>query len=129
MVDCSLVKLLPNLFDLQLNARAPSTARKYQSYWLKWRTWASSKCGVSVLPADPLHVALFLTDLAYVAVEKGTGISSLDAVTYSIAWVHKLAGLEVRPTEHPLVKSTLEGAKRMLAKPASIRCSNLYRWS
>ena len=115
--DPSLKKLLPNLLELQLNSKAPSTVRKYQSSWLKWRSWASSKTGVSVIPAVPLHIALFLTELAYSAVQKGTGSSALDAALYGIAWAHTLAGEQVRPTDDPLVKGALEGAKRMLGRP------------
>lgn len=41
----------------------------------------------------------------------------MDSVFHSIAWVHRLAGLQSSPTDHPLVKGTMEGAKRMLARP------------
>lgn len=44
-------------------------------------------------------------------------MAALDAVFYSIAWWHRLAGLQVCPTNHPLVKGTLEGARHMLARP------------
>ncbi|KXJ10028.1 Integrase/recombinase xerD-like [Exaiptasia diaphana] len=115
--DPSLVELVPNLVNLQLNSKAPSTVHKYQSSWLKWRGWACSKYGVSVIPAEPIHIALYLTELAYSAKEKGTGVSGLDTAVYSLAWAHRLAGLQTCPTDHPLVKGTLEGAKRMLARP------------
>ena len=32
-------------------------------------------------------------------------------------WAHKLAGVERCPTDHPLVKSSLEGARRKLGRP------------
>lgn len=67
--DPSLEKFLPNLVGLQMKAKAPSTVRKYQSTWLKWRCGAPSKSGVGVIPAEPLHVALFLIELAYSTME------------------------------------------------------------
>lgn len=108
---------MPDLLDLQLGAKAPSTVRKYRSGWLRWRTWALSKTGVTVIPAEPVHIALFLTELCNSAKSKDLGFSSLVGVVYSIAWVHKLGGYSNLPTEHPLVKGTLEGAKRSLSKP------------
>ena len=37
-----------------------------------------SKTGVPVVPAHPLHVALFVTELCISAMERGTGISVLE---------------------------------------------------
>ena len=36
---------------------------------------------------------------------------------YSIRWAHQLAGLGACPTDHPFVKSILEGARHRLARP------------
>ena len=36
--------------------------------------------------------------------------------SYSIRWAHSLAGLS-SPTDHPFVKATYDGCKRLLAKP------------
>ena len=47
------------LLDLQMGSRASSSVTKYKSGWLRWRAWASSKIGVSVIPAKPLHIAFF----------------------------------------------------------------------
>ena len=91
--------------------------RKYRAAWLKWRTWALSKTGVPVIPAQPAHVALFITELANTARAKGLGFSTLEAAAYGIAWAHKMGGLTESPTDHPLVKMTLDGAKRSLSKP------------
>ena len=35
---------------------------------------------------------------------------------YGLKWVHEMAGLD-NPTDHPLVRSVLEGARRQLGKP------------
>ena len=48
--------------------------------------------------------------------EKGTDVSLLQAAVYLIRWAPQIAGL-ISPSNHPLVKSCLEGAKRKLAHP------------
>ena len=115
--DPSLRRIVPDLLDLQLESKAPSTLQKYRSGWLKWRDWAASKIGVQVIPAKPLHIALFISELVKNSVKNDTGISPIECVVYSIRWGHNLAGIEECPTSHPLVKSSLEGARRKLARP------------
>ena len=44
------------------------------------------------------------------------GVSFVEAVVYGIKWAHSMAGLVACPVIHPLVKSTLEGTKRRLAR-------------
>ena len=117
LVDPSLRRLCPNLLRLQLESRAPSTVQKYRSGWLKWSQWAASKIGVQVIPAKPLHVALFISELTVISVSNNTGISSIESVLYGIKWGHSLAWIVDCPTSHPLVKSSLEGARRKLARP------------
>ena len=102
--------------NLQLNARANSTVRKYRASWLKWRSWATSKLAVPVIPAQAIHVALFVTELERTAQKRNLGFSSIEGVVYAISWYHKLAGLSESPTDHPVVKMAVEGAKRSLAK-------------
>ena len=42
-LEClALKKLVPDLLELQLNARAPNTVRKYRAGWSRWHAWASS---------------------------------------------------------------------------------------
>ena len=117
LVDPSLRRLVPSLLHLQLESRAPSTVQKYRSGWLKWRQWAASKIGVQVIPAKPLHVALFISELTVISISNNTGISCIESVVYGIKWGHSLAGIVDCLTSHPLVKSSLEGARRKLARP------------
>ena len=91
--------------------------QKYRSGWLKWRQWAASKIGVQVIPAKPLHVALFISELTVISVSNNTGISSIESVLYGIKWGHSLAGIVDYPSSHPFDKSSLEGARRKLARP------------
>ena len=106
-----------DLVKLQQASKADSTLSKYQSGWSRWREWALSKRGVPVIPARPLHIALFLTELCQSAEAKGLGCSSLVAAIYSIRWAHETAGIQDCPTNNPIVKSSLEGAKRRLSRP------------
>ncbi|KAK3730968.1 hypothetical protein QZH41_019579, partial [Actinostola sp. cb2023] len=115
--DPSLDALAPELVQLQLSSKADATISKYASSWCKWRTWANSKIDVPVLPAQPVHVALYLTELFQSAMDKGIGASVLEAATYAIRWRHQMAGFQQCPTDHSVVKSCLEGAKRRLGRP------------
>ena len=90
---------------------------KYKSGWLRWRKWALSKIGVPVIPAKPLHIALFISELAKRSSENNIGVSSIESAVYAIKWGHAMAGFEACPVSHPLVKFALEGAKRRLARP------------
>ena len=117
LVDISLKNLAPNMMELQLGARESSTVRKYRAAWLKWRTWTLSKMDVPVIPEQPAHVALFITEHANTARVKGLGFSTLGGAAYGIAWVHKMGALTESPTDHPHVEMTLNGAKRSLSKP------------
>jgi len=114
--DQHLINLSSDLISLQMSSKATSTICKYSSSWNVWRTWAESKADIPTIPASPLHVALFLTDLYLSCTEKGTGPSTIESVVYAIRWADSTAGLDP-PTDHPIVQSTLEGAKRKLGRP------------
>ena len=58
--------------------------------------------GLTVFPASPFHFAIYLRHLM------------TESAVRSIAWFHLLGG-ELSPADHPLVKSTLAGAQRLLA--------------
>ena len=111
--DPSLRRIVPDLLDLQFRIQGSL----HRSGWLKWRDWAASKIGVRVIPAKPLHIALFISELVKNSVKNDTGISPIECVVYSIRWGHNLADIEESPTGHPFVKSSLEGARRKLARP------------
>ena len=119
LVDPSLRRLVPNLLHLQLDSKAPSTVQKYRSGWLRWRQWAASKIGVQVIPAKALNIALFISELTVISVSNNTGISSIESVLYGIKWGHSLAGIVDCPTSQPLVKPSLEGARRKLCRSSS----------
>ena len=63
-----LVSRGPHLVDIVLESSAANAAYKYSNEWQKWKTWTQSKLGVPVLPAAPLQVALYVTELVHRAV-------------------------------------------------------------
>ena len=100
LIDPGLSAGLPQLFDLVLSSNAPSTTNKYSYVWSRWHRWAQSKQGVPLLPAQPLHVALYLLELTEIAEQKKTGHSTVDSALFGIRWGHKMAGVESL-TQHP----------------------------
>ena len=124
--DTSLKVLMSELLHLQIGSKAPLTTRKYSLGWDRWRTWARSKVSVAVFPAHPLHMSLYLTHLCREAEGKGTSAAVLESTMYSNRWAHQLAGLDACPPDHPFVRSTLEGARRRLARP--VQPKDPLRW-
>ena len=108
----SLVSLASSLPRVVLNAKARNTKVRYAYGRNRWKTWCKSKIGVTYIPAQPMFVALYLRHL----LNSAKTISPIDTAVHSIRWGHSLAGLP-SPTEHPLVQSTYEGCKRILARP------------
>lgn len=92
-------------------AKSDSTNVKYLSYFKKWEQFILSKGG-SALPASPIHIALYLTDL----MDKRVSSSVISSTVYSIKWAHSLRNLP-DPTENLFVKNLLEASKRVLSKP------------
>ncbi|CAH3024102.1 unnamed protein product, partial [Porites evermanni] len=92
-----------------LASRAPSASSKYFSSSNRWRSWAQEH-GLTVFPSSPFRFAIYLRHLM-------AGVktaSPLESAIHSFAWFHQLGG-ELSPSDHPLVKSTLTGAQRLLA--------------
>ena len=106
----ALQSLASSLPDLALASRAPSTSSKYFSSYNRWRSWAREH-GLTVFPASPFHFAIYLRHLMTGA----KTASPLESAVHNITWFHQLGG-EPSPSDHPLVKSTLVGAQRVLAR-------------
>ena len=98
LTHSSLSDMIPGLSDLQLDAK---TVLKYKSGWLPWRKWALWKIGVLVNPEKPLHIALFLSELAKRSSENNNGVSSIESTVYALKWGHAMAGIEACPVSHP----------------------------
>ena len=92
-----------------LSARAPAMVNTYDRVFRRWKEFALSKHELSYLPANPIHIAIYLQ---YV-LESTRSDSLADTVFFSIKWAHKSAGL-VSPTDNPLVNRVRKAAKRIL---------------
>ena len=64
------------------------------------------------IPARPHEFALYLQ---YVG-EQSASKSAIKEACNVLAWIHSTSGLD-SPSAHPLVKATLAGLQRTLAKP------------
>lgn len=74
----------------------------------------SGVCSTIFNHYQPPTVSLFLTSL----VQQRVSSSVLEAFYYSINWIHSQASC-INPCEEKFLKLTLEGGKRILAKPVN----------
>ena len=109
--DEDLKRLASALPSTILQCKATSTTKKYLGGFKRWKQWAIGH-KVSVLPADACHVALYLQHLG----ESKYSKAAVEEAVNCLSWVHSMAGVSSL-TADPLVRVTLEGLKRMCAKP------------
>jgi hypothetical protein len=64
----SLVGLAQELPEVLQHARAPNTNKCYGLAYARWKKWAEIYPEVSILPANPLHITLYLVFIAKSAV-------------------------------------------------------------
>ena len=93
-----------------LQSKAPATVKKYSGAFSRWKRWAVTKPNIDVFPAKPFQVALYLSYL----VKTAKTSAPIEEAVNSLSWAHTLAVVE-DPTDHPLVKQVVAGAKRILA--------------
>ena len=106
-----LIELVQGLPGILRESRAPSTNKIYGQAYIKWKRWASKYPEINILPADPIHIALYLSHLA----KSAKSFSVINTALCAITWSHNLSGLE-SPSKHILVIETLRGLKRQLAR-------------
>ena len=94
-----------------VKAKSDSTNAKYMTYFKRWEAFITSKGG-SAVPASPVHVALFLTEM----MDKKQSFNVISSTVYSIKWAHSLRDLP-DPTDNLFVKNLVEASKRTLLKP------------
>ena len=97
--------------DYLVTSRSDNTYVKYFSYFKKWESFIKIQGGCAI-PASPIHVALYLTDL----MDKHYSYSVISASLYSIKWAHSMKNLQ-DPTNNAFVTNLLESAKRNRSKP------------
>lgn len=102
-------KLLP---EVVLGSTADSTTITY--LFRRWRSWASRFPEVSVLPATPAYVALYLLSVLQVS----TSPAPVQTALYNNRWAHDLTGFQ-SPMIHKLPQKVLESARRRLSHQKS----------
>lgn len=110
--DPELQRLAEALPRTVLSARANSTSKKYAGAYGRWKKWADQHHGVVAYPIDAASFALYLQHVGEATRSKAAVVEAVNA----IAWVQRLAGDEPI-SQNSLVKSTMEGFQRLLAKP------------
>lgn len=91
-------------------SKSDNTNAKYFAYFRKWEKFILAQGGCAI-PASPIHVALYLTDL----IDKHYSYSVVAASLYSIKWAHSLKNLK-DPTNNAFVTNLLETSKRSQTK-------------
>lgn len=104
-------KLAEGLPAVVLQSRATNTVRKYQYAFLRWAAWAK-EVGCDACPASDVYFALYLMHLSGAVGSK----AAVEAAVNAVAWAHEIMGVK-SVTEEPLVKASLKGLRRKLAKP------------
>ena len=92
-----------------MSARAPSTTSTYHRAFKRWKDFAVSNLKGNYLPANPIHVAVYLQHV----LESTKSCSSVDSAFYAIKWAHEIAGM-ASPTDNQVVSRVREAAKRIL---------------
>jgi len=86
-------------------SRAENTVKAYRSDWADFTRWCK-RHGRDALPADPVTVALYVTDMA-----EDRATSTIRRRLSSIAVAHRLGGFDP-PTAAPQVKELWAGVRR-----------------
>ena len=110
--DPELRRLAQALPATVLRSRADSTTKKYLGAYKRWKIWADARQGVPSFPVQELHLVLYMQHLS----ESTESKAAVEEAVHALSWLHGVAGLQPLGGS-PLVKATLEGLRRILAKP------------
>lgn len=102
--------LCPHMSVLILSSKSDNTNKNYFNAFKRWETFIKSH-GHSALPANPIHVALYLTHL----LENGATQHPINSAEYGIKWAHDCLGF-TDPTKKSFVLSIQEAARRKVSK-------------
>jgi len=100
-------------------SRTLNTLLRYDPHWIRFKLWCQ-KYKLSSLPADPIHIAMFLSNSLRVARARGLTFSSIKAASAAISTAHDLAGLD-KVTSHPFVQAVRSCAQRSLVSGGKFR--------
>ena len=113
-----LQELASALPEIVLQSKENSTVKCYNAGWQRWQKWSAENFSKKELPANPMHVALYLQSLLKECQQSSKSVSVIISAIYSIRWAHQTALME-SPAEQISVKSVLNASRRILGKPAS----------
>ena len=85
-----------------LQSRSDNTVNNYFGAFRRFEKIIET-CGGTALPAEPIHVALYLTKL----IDNGASHSVIQTVFYAIKWAHDISNFN-DPTDNSFVKNLLE---------------------
>ena len=98
--------LYPKMCEMLIKSKSENTNKSYYHAFLRWEKYIKRN-GHQSLPAEPVHVALYLTHL----LEQGCSYHVVNSAIYSIKWAHNINGLS-DPTQSMFVTSLQEAARR-----------------
>ena len=94
-----------------VKSRADSTTAKYSATFKRFEKFCIEN-SYKHSPANPIHVAVYLTNL----LDKKVSYGVISSVVYAIKWIHSINNF-TDPTENGFVKNLLETAKRLRSQP------------
>jgi len=100
-------------------SRCQKTLLRYNAHWFRFRSWCQQN-KLSFLPADPKHVAMFLSNSLRFALSRGLTYSTIKAANAAIFTAHNMAGLD-DVTSHSFVQTVRSCAQRSLSFEGQIR--------
>lgn len=104
-------KLADQLPSVLMQSRAPATVKKYTAAFKQWQLWSASQ-GVKSLPADPLHVSLYMVK----KINEAKSPAPISAAVHGISWMHQVNGLP-DPCKTDIVAKVHQAGSRLLASP------------
>ncbi|XP_062566819.1 uncharacterized protein LOC134229117 [Saccostrea cucullata] len=96
-----------------LQGKSFNTIKTYHGNFRKWKIFAE-KQGFQCLPAQPVHIALYITHL----LDTGSLSHVVNHVIYSIKWAHELHSF-ADPTNNSYIKCLQESSKRIATPTVS----------
>ena len=99
-----------------LDSKSTNTNKSYFSSFNRWSVFIK-KHGYNNLPADPIHIALYITHLID---RQMCSPNVINNAIYAIKWAPVLNGFS-DPTENSFILSLQESAKRLNGKPVNTK--------
>jgi hypothetical protein len=92
---------------------------RYNAHWFRFRSWCQQN-KLSFLPADPMHVAMFLSNSLCFAISQGLTYSTIKAASAAIFTAHNMAGLDY-VISHSFVQAVQSCTQRSLSSGGHFR--------